>query len=83
MTLAPSGASSIDTPSYDSNVSGTDAMPTVKTALDCDILTLARDARAHAESAHNQAGTHHDPMDALYKPLANKDVACVLKATGR
>ncbi|MFK7793690.1 MAG: hypothetical protein AB8B88_13590 [Devosiaceae bacterium] len=54
----------------------------VKTFLDCDILTVARDARAREQGARRKAGTAHDPLDALYKPLGNKDVASVLQATG-
>ncbi len=55
----------------------------VKTALDCDILTVVRDAHAHEEAARARLHVHNDPMDALYKPLGNKDVACVLNAANR
>jgi hypothetical protein len=36
-----------------------------------------------AKGARTKAADQHDPLDALYKPLGNKDVACVLKAVGR
>ncbi|WP_375571027.1 hypothetical protein ABWH92_00155 [Ahrensia marina] len=83
MTLATSGAQQFDDTSHDATSYGTDTAPSVKTALDCDILTLARDARAHERGAHNKAAEKRDPLDALYKPLGNKDVACVLEVAGR
>lgn len=83
VTLATSGAQQFDDTSYDNASYGTDTAPSVKTALNCDILTLARDARAYARGAHNKAAEQRDPLDALYKPLGNKDVACVLEAVGR
>jgi hypothetical protein len=78
VTLATSGADH-----FKDTSNSTDATPAVKTAFDCDILTLARDANAHAEGARTKAADQRDPLDALYKPLGNKDVACVLKAVGR
>jgi hypothetical protein len=78
VTLATSGAQP-----FDRTANSTDATPSVKTALDCDILTLARDARANEQRARTRAAQMRDPLDALYKPLGNKDVACVLKAVGR
>lgn len=83
MTLATSGAQQFDDTSYDTTSYGTDTAPSVKTALNCDILTLARDARAHARGALDKAAEMRDPLDALYKPLGNKDVASVLEAVGR
>lgn len=67
-----------------SNGASSDTDHTVKTALDCDILTVVRDAHAHEEAARKRAFEADleaaDPMDKLYKPLGNKDVACVLNA---
>ncbi|MEQ8656624.1 MAG: hypothetical protein RIC24_04850 [Hyphomicrobiales bacterium] len=83
MTLATSGAQQFDDASNDTASYGIDTAPFVKTALNCDILTLARDARAQARGAHTKAAMQCDPLDALYKPLGNRDVASVLKAVGR
>ncbi len=77
MTLAHPGANPFDA------TARTETPPSVKTAFDCDILTLARDTHAHAEAAARKAAVAPDPMDDLYKPLGNKDVACVLQVQGR
>lgn len=47
-----------------------------KTALDCDVVTLARDLRAQARELKSQddSMTKSDPMEALYRPLGIKDV---------
>jgi hypothetical protein len=55
----------------------------VKTALDCDILTVVRDAHAHEEAARARLHARNEPLYALYKPLGNRDVACVLNAANR
>lgn len=69
MTFASSGHKTNGAPTV-----STDAHKTLKTAFDCDVLTLARDAKLHASQAlHNTAETV-DPLDALYRPLGNKDV---------
>ncbi|MEM6713224.1 MAG: hypothetical protein AAF590_13220 [Pseudomonadota bacterium] len=59
------------------NLSDTKTDPT---AFYADILTVARDARAHEQAARQITVGENDPMDALYLPLGNKDVACVLQA---
>lgn len=76
MTQATSGSSQFSALS-----ASTATEKTLKTAFDCDILTLALDAKQHAAKAqHNAIGTI-DPMDALYRPLGSKDVRGALTAT--
>lgn len=58
----------------------TGAEKTLKTAFDCDILTLARDAKLHAAKALHKTVKSIDPMDALYRPLGSKDVRGALTA---
>ncbi|GAB5508754.1 MAG: hypothetical protein Rhims3KO_01550 [Hyphomicrobiales bacterium] len=76
MTQATSGSSQINAPS-----ASTAAEKTLKTAFDCDILTLAKDAKLHATKAQHKAIGARDPMDALYRPLGSKDVRGALTAT--
>lgn len=76
MTPASSGS-----PSAPASTVSTEADKTLKTAFDCDILTLARDAKQHAYGAQNNAHGIVDPMDALYRPLAIRDVQGALSAT--
>lgn len=61
----------------------TSAEKTLKTAFDCDILTLARDAKLHATKAQHKAIGAMDPLDALYRPLGSKDVRGALTAALR
>lgn len=75
MTPASSGS----TPACSLSASS-DADKTLKTALDCDILTLARDAKLYAFQAQHKAIKAIDPMDALYRPLGSKDVRGALTA---
>ena len=55
----------------------------IKTDLDCDILTLAARARAYALEAHGKKVATADPLEAHYKPLGNRDIACFVKGRGR
>lgn len=78
MTPASSGSTTASLSSVPAN-----AEKTLKTAYDCDILTLARDAKQHAwQAQHNAVGTI-DPMDALYRPLGSKDVQGALTVKSR
>lgn len=74
VTLASSGPVSAMTNDVQEPTDRTVAGP--KTALDCDVITLTRDLGAQARGLKAQtAGTvRHDPLHALYRPLAIKDV---------
>ena len=74
MTLASSGSYSDLTADPSEPTDRATAGP--KTALDCDVVTLARDLRAQARELKSQDActTQRDPMDALYRPLGIKDV---------
>lgn len=76
MTQAISGSTNPSAPSAPAT-----AEKTLKTAFDCDILTLARDAKLHAAKAQHKAMGKMDPLDALYRPLGSKDVCGALTAT--
>lgn len=75
MTLASSGSTHVS-----ALPASSEADRTLKTAFDCDILTLARDAKQHASQARHKAIGTVDPMDALYRPLGNRDVQGALTA---
>ena len=49
----------------------------IKTALDCDVVTLARAARRPLQASNDDA-VQADPLRALYRPLGNRDVNCIL-----
>ena len=51
---------------------------TVKTALDCDVLTLASTTKANAKAASRATRVQNDPLDTHYRPLGNRDVQSVL-----
>lgn len=65
-------------PQDSNNTAAPEGDRAIKTALDCGPLTLARETRAQAEAARRRAASQQDPLDALYRPLGNKDVRCVL-----
>lgn len=51
---------------------------TLKTALDCDVLTLARTTQAHARAATRRSVRPADALESLYRPLGNRDVQSVI-----
>lgn len=55
-----------------------DADGQIKTALDCDILTLARRTKAAEKAAVTRHDRSADPLARHYRPLGNPDVRTVI-----
>lgn len=77
MTLAPSGTE--ETSNDTASPFGDDGAP--KTMFDCDIVTLTRCAHDQEDAAKRKMLGKVDPLEALYRPLGNKDVQTVLMNT--
>lgn len=75
MTLATTGSNETRATSP-----AAEADKTLKTAFDCDVLTLARDAKQHASKAMDNANGATDPMDSHYRPIGSKAVRSALRA---